>query len=67
MIFLVALLLEIAASGRAVSLAQSPSERVAPLLPLAPGQPPLVSFRFFEAKERHGLNGLDLVLDDAGH
>jgi hypothetical protein len=34
---------------------------------IAPGAPPLVSFRFFEGKERHRFSGLDLVIDDAGH
>lgn len=67
MTLILTILLQIAASGRPVSIAESPSERIAPLALLPPGQPPLLSFRYFEAKERHGLNGLDLVLDDAGH
>ena len=62
-----ALVLAIANSGRGVSIAQSPSDRIAALPPVPPGQPPLVSFRYFEARQRRGLNGLDLVLDDAGH
>ena len=63
----VALLLQIADSGRAVSIAESPSQRIAKLPPLAPGQPPIVSFRYFEGKDRQRFSGLDLVLDDAGH
>ncbi len=62
-----ALLMEIAASGRMVSIADSPSQRIAPLAALAPGQPPLLSFRYLEGKDRRRFSGLDLVLDDAGH
>jgi hypothetical protein len=61
------LLIQIATSGRAASIAHSPSQRIAALPPLAPGQPPLLSFRYFEGKDRRRFNGLDLVLDDAGH
>jgi len=49
------------------SVAQSPSQRIAPIAALAPGQPPLLAFRYFEAQDRRHVNGLDLVLDDAGH
>jgi hypothetical protein len=27
----------------------------------------LLAFRYFEGKDRRRFNGLDLVLDDAGH
>jgi hypothetical protein len=64
---LIAILLEISASGRMVSIADSPSERIAAVARIAPGQPPLVSFRYFEGKDRRRFSGLDLVLDDAGH
>jgi hypothetical protein len=64
---IVSLMMQIAASGKMVSIAQSPSERIAPIAVLAPGQPPLLSFRYFEGKDRRRFNGLDLVLDDAGH
>ncbi len=63
----IALLLQIANSGRVVTIAESPSERIAPLPPVAPGQPPLISFRYFEGKDRSRFGGLDLVVDDAGH
>jgi hypothetical protein len=29
--------------------------------------PPLLSFRFFEGRQRHRFGDLDLVIDDAGH
>jgi len=64
---ILSLLIQIANSGRMASIAQSPSERIAPLAALAPGPPPLLAFRYFEGKDRRRFNGLDLVLDDAGH
>jgi hypothetical protein len=57
----------IALSGRVVSLAESPSERVAVKPQVAPGPPPLFGFRYLEGKQRHRFGDLDLVLDDAGH
>jgi hypothetical protein len=57
----------IAESGRVVELATSPSERAEPLPKIAPGAPPLVSFRMFEGQMRHRFSNLDLVMDDAGH
>lgn len=55
-------------SGRVGTLAaESPSERVAPPRLIAPGAPPLLSFRFFEGQARHRFGNFDLVVDDAGH
>lgn len=64
---ILALLMQIANSGRMASFAESPSQRIARLPALPPGQPPLVSFRYFEGKDRQRFSGLELVLDDAGH
>ena len=64
---IVSLMMQIAASGRMASIGESPSQRIAPIAMLAPGQPPLLSFRYFDGKDRRRFNGLDLVLDDAGH
>jgi hypothetical protein len=64
---IVALLMQISTSGRMVSIAESPSQRIAGLPALPPGLPPLLSFRYFEGKDRRRFSGLDLVLDDAGH
>ena len=61
------LVMQIAGSGRMASIGESPSQRIAAMPPLAPGQPPLLSFRYFEGKDRKKFSGLDLVLDDAGH
>lgn len=57
----------IAESGRLATLTETSDERVAPPPRIAPGAPPLVSFRYFEGRDRHRFGQLDLVLDDAGH
>jgi hypothetical protein len=64
---IISLLIEIAKSGRMVSVGEGPSQRIATLPPIAPGAPPLLSFRYFDGKDRRRFTGLDLVLDDAGH
>ena len=58
---------EIAQSGRVVNLAESPSERLQSPRLIAPGQPPLLSFRYLEGRQKGRYANLDLVLDDAGH
>lgn len=54
-------------SGRVIEIAIPPAERLAPPPKIAPGAPPLVSFRLFDGRMRHRFSNLDLVLDDAGH
>ena len=61
------LIQEIAASGRVVEILVRDSDRVTPAKEIAPGAPPLLSFRYFEGKDRHRYGRLDLVMDDAGH
>jgi hypothetical protein len=61
------LIQEVADSGRVLSLAESPSDRVQPPLLLAPGSPPLLSFRNIDATERGLLTQSGLMIDDAGH
>jgi hypothetical protein len=58
---------QVAESGRVLEIAASPSERLSPVARIAPGAPPLLSFRYFEGKQRHRFGELDLVIDDAGH
>lgn len=58
---------EIARSGQVVEIAEPVSERAEPPRQLAPGDPPLLAFRYFEGKERHRFGQLDLMMDDAGH
>ena len=57
----------IAESGRVVEIATPATERAEPHVQIAPGAPPLVSFRMFEGQVRHRFANLDLVMDDAGH
>jgi len=54
-------------SGRVLELGVAETERVAVARQVAPGAPPLLSFRYLEGKLRRGYGDLDLVLDDAGH
>jgi len=54
-------------SGRVLEIATPTSERLAPPPKIAPGAPPLVSFRLFDGRMHHRFGNLDLVLDDAGH
>jgi hypothetical protein len=55
------------AAGRCADVFESPDERVKPMIKIAPGAPPLLSFRYFEGKMRQRFSGIDLMLDDAGH
>jgi len=57
----------IADSGRCLTLSETPSERVSPLPMIAPGPPPLLSFRYYEGRAHHRFGNFDLLLDDAGH
>ena len=54
-------------SGRCATLAESPDERVAAPKQIAPGKPPVLSFRLYEAKAHRGNSNSGLMLDDAGH
>jgi len=58
---------EIAASGQVVDVTVSPSELVVPAREIAPGAPPLLSFRYYEGQQHHRFNNTELMLDDAGH
>jgi hypothetical protein len=58
---------EVAASGQVLEIGNTPDARVAPPVQIAPGPPPLLSFRYYEAQQRHRLSNSELMLDDAGH
>jgi hypothetical protein len=58
---------EIAVSGQVLEIGNTPSERIAPPKQIAPGAPPLLSFRYYEAQQRHRFSNSELMLDDAGH
>jgi hypothetical protein len=57
----------VAQSGRVQEIGVPLSERVSPPPEIAPGAPPLLSFRLFEGQAKHRYNNMDLVMDDAGH
>lgn len=61
------LIQDIAASGRCATLGESPDQRVSPRPAVAPGPPPLISFRFYEGKQHYRFGNAGLMLDDAGH
>jgi hypothetical protein len=61
------LIKEVAASGRCADLSQDPDARVSPRSIVAPGPPPVLSFRYYEGRLHHGFENTDLMLDDAGH
>ena len=61
------LLQTVMASGRVVSMCELPSERLSPPMLIAPGAPPVLSFRYFDASDRGRFGSLGLMTDDAGH
>lgn len=58
---------QIALSGRVADMSESPSDRLSPPALIAPGTPPVLTFRYFDATDRGRLGGLGLMTDDAGH
>jgi hypothetical protein len=68
MTLLIFLFVEVLAlSGRVVATGESPSERLSPPVLIAPGAPPVLSFRYFDAADRGRFGNLGLMTDDAGH
>ena len=61
------LVAQIAVSTRVLQVAENSSDRISKPPAIAPGAPPLLSFRYFDGKQRHRFGNLDLVMDDAGH
>lgn len=58
---------QIADSGRCADLGETADSRITPPPMIAPGPPPLLSFRYYEGKSHHRFGNSDLMLDDAGH
>lgn len=54
-------------SGRVVAMSEPPSERLTAPALIAPGAPPVLSFRYFDASDRGRFGNLGLMTDDAGH
>jgi hypothetical protein len=61
------LIRQIATSGQILELSASCSERLSLPARIAPGDPPLLRFRYFQGADRLRFGRLDLVVDDAGH
>lgn len=57
----------ISQSGRVLEAGSSQERLKDPRKDVAPGAPPLLSFRFFAGADRHRFGKLDVMLDDAGH
>ena len=62
-----ALIHRVAESGRVQEIGIPFSERISPPREIAPGAPPILSFRLFEGQAKQRYRNLDLVMDDAGH
>ncbi len=58
---------QIAASGQVLEIARTEETRAEPTPKIAPGDPPLLAFRYFDGQAKHRFGKLDLVMDDAGH
>ena len=58
---------QVATSGQIIELATSCSGRLSLPARLAPGEPPLLRFRYLQGAEHMRFGKLDLVVDDAGH
>jgi hypothetical protein len=54
-------------SGLVLEAGETPSERLNPVSIYAPGAPPVLSFRYFDASDRGRFGNLGLMTDDAGH
>jgi hypothetical protein len=57
----------IARSGRVVEIGEARDRLADPRKQIAPGAPPLLSFRYFLGADRNRFGKLDVMLDDAGH
>jgi hypothetical protein len=54
-------------SGAVLQIGETPSERLNGSGMIAPGAPPVLSFRYFDASDRGRFGNLGLMMDDAGH
>ena len=61
------LIVDIARSGRVLEVNGAKERLADPRKQIAPGAPPLLSFRYFDGADRHRFGKLDVIMDDAGH
>ena len=57
----------IARSGRVLEIGETEARLADSRRLIAPGAPPLLTFRYFQGADRHRFGKLDVMLDDAGH
>ncbi len=62
-----ALVQQIDQSGRCAILGQTPEQRLMERPAIAPGAPPVLSFKLYEDAKHHRFGNVDVMLDDAGH
>lgn len=62
-----AVMQQIDQSGRCASLGEPAEKRVAGPPKIAPGQAPIVSFKYYEDAKHHRFGNINVMLDDAGH
>lgn len=67
LLFTLTTIQQVTDSGRCADLAETPDQRVDSKPQIAPGPPPILSFRFYEGKLHHRFGNSELLLDDAGH
>ncbi len=58
---------QVARSGRVLEIGEARERLADPRQQIAPGAPPVLSFRYFLGADRHRFGKLDVMLDDAGH
>ncbi len=54
-------------SGRCATIGKTPEQRLTKQPVIAPGAPPVLSFKLYEDAKHHRFGNVDVMLDDAGH
>ena len=54
-------------SGRCATIGKTPEQRLTKQPAIAPGAPPVLSFKLYEDAKHHRFGNVDVMLDDAGH
>lgn len=63
----ITLLEKIDRSGRCATVGHTPQQRLMQRPMIAPGAPPVLSFKLYEDAKHHRFGNVDVMLDDAGH
>jgi hypothetical protein len=54
-------------SGRCATVGRTAEQRLTKQPVVAPGAPPVLSFKLYEDAKHHRFGNVDVMLDDAGH